>query len=597
MGKMKFNKLKISNFLAVKNIEITFDDIGPLLLVQGNNGVGKSTIFSDSISWALFGRMARGNCPALSLSGEEAVVTIEMEVGNEVLEVTRKQNSKGNHLFLRVNGEDFKGRIKTLTEEIRQRIGSPEMFLALSVFDQGFNHRLTSLNGTDRMTFMELFTGAELYERAEERTSSQLKLSREEKHSLGFEKSSQEAQLTNYNADLYRVEEVYSERKVALASQAQQRQADITALQQQKQVVEQTIQSLKSHIVQQEQIVQSCRSTLVILDERINKGTGLIASTQTSLETLRKRREDLLILSAGGSTCPTCKQPIPQALMSELQSTVSTGLITFEENLALYTKTMGGLCQQRNEVEKQAQNAHAEIIKFNSQVCQAEQDLGGIQANLRNRESENDGERSLLESYDQQKMGILERICKAKDAITAIEKQEEDLEKKISCLEFWHKGFSVKGIRSYLMDGLLTRVNTMLETLSATLFDNTLQISLSPEEELKSGDVRNRLVPRVDTQDGRLVYRALSGGQKRCVDIAIHLALRQLAEEMIGFGSNLLIADEVFDSLDYHATEEVVRLLSLIPDKVIVITHEPKLKEHFSEVITVERTNGHVVLT
>ena len=64
---MKLNKIKIENFLSIKEAEIDFEDFSELVRVVGinndtkpksSNGAGKSSII-EAIAFALFGKTIR----------------------------------------------------------------------------------------------------------------------------------------------------------------------------------------------------------------------------------------------------------------------------------------------------------------------------------------------------------------------------------------------------------------------------------------------------------------------------------------------------------------------------------------------------------
>lgn len=597
MSKIRINKISISNFLVPAEVEVPLNNLGPLLLVQGKNGTGKSTLFSDAIVWGLFGKLPRGNCPAISLGKGAATVSIDLTVGEEDISIRRHQDSKGSTLDLMINEEEIQGRIKTLTEEIKKRLGDPEMFLALSVFDQGFGHRLTALNGTERMNFMELFTDASLYEKAEARAREAVKKIERDMVSLLADKSAVQAQISNETAELGRIDASVEKAKESLAQSEQQRKQDIEQLRAQERRMSTSLTFLKEQIAQLESTHQDNLKYIREFDSRIHKGSAMISAEQARIADLKARQQGLLALTAGSACCPTCQQAIPHETMVRLQEEVSQEIVLSGERLKWYQSILNGYTRKREAGEKLNQDVQAQIITRQTQIHEVKGKLGGITSSIQYREKESIPESSLVESHQKRREDQVAKIKLLEEKAVKLIRGEKVIQDKMSMLEFWQKGFSVKGIRSYLMDGLLEKLNEVLGSLSSTLFEDRLKIRLSPEEELKSGEMRNRLVPRIDADEGALSYRSLSGGQRRCVDIAINLSLRQLAEEL-GFPySDILVADEVFGSLDERATKEVLQILTQVPGKVIVISHEESLKEHFSEVLTVSRNNGQVILT
>ena len=84
--------------------------------------------------------------------------------------------------------------------------------------------------------------------------------------------------------------------------------------------------------------------------------------------------------------------------------------------------------------------------------------------------------------------------------------------------------------------------------------------------------INNKLEVFLD--DGE--YGSLSGGEKRKVDLALSLAQRDLALNISGLTSNILILDEVMDNLDEKATRYTLNMITSISseiDSLYIISH------------------------
>ena len=101
---MKFPTLKIQNFLAITEAEISLADRG-LCLIQGinnddtsatSNGAGKSSI-ADALCWCLYGITARdvsGDDVINEQAGKETIVTVLVEDDTERYRITRHRKHK-----------------------------------------------------------------------------------------------------------------------------------------------------------------------------------------------------------------------------------------------------------------------------------------------------------------------------------------------------------------------------------------------------------------------------------------------------------------------------------------------------------------------
>ena len=91
-------------------------------------------------------------------------------------------------------------------------------------------------------------------------------------------------------------------------------------------------------------------------------------------------------------------------------------------------------------------------------------------------------------------------------------------------------------------------------------------------------------------------YKALSGGQRRRIDVAILLGLAELARAASHTSRSTVFFDEVFDSLD----EEGVSLVSSVIEEmgeersVVVISHSPDFVAGLSPCMHVSIKKGEV---
>jgi DNA repair exonuclease SbcCD ATPase subunit len=130
-----------------------------------------------------------------------------------------------------------------------------------------------------------------------------------------------------------------------------------------------------------------------------------------------------------------------------------------------------------------------------------------------------------------------------------LEKKAE-LIKKIKVLEFWKSGFSMSGIPSMLIDEAIPfmnqRVMFYLEQIGGRYM-----VSFDTMATTKAGEFRDKISVNVlDTKTKANMRKQLSGGQTRVVDIATILTLRDLQSNIQGVTTNIIMLDEIFDSLD-----------------------------------------------
>jgi len=117
-------------------------------------------------------------------------------------------------------------------------------------------------------------------------------------------------------------------------------------------------------------------------------------------------------------------------------------------------------------------------------------------------------------------------------------------------------------------------------------------IQLEGTKETKDGKVKEE-VNSVIHMDGEenIPIKTLSGGERAAVDIAIDIAVLGLIEERTNKGIDVFILDEPFTGLDSANIEMVLEVLknANTHKKLIVVDHNPVVKEQISDRITVVR--------
>jgi DNA repair exonuclease SbcCD ATPase subunit len=119
----------------------------------------------------------------------------------------------------------------------------------------------------------------------------------------------------------------------------------------------------------------------------------------------------------------------------------------------------------------------------------------------------------------------------------------------------------MSGIPSMLIDETIPFMNKrIMEYLEA--IGGRYIVSFDTLGENKSGEVRDKITIRVlDTVTKANMRKQLSGGQTRIIDIATILTLSDLQSIIQNTKTNIILLDEVFDSLDDKNISYVSNLL------------------------------------
>jgi len=169
-----------------------------------------------------------------------------------------------------------------------------------------------------------------------------------------------------------------------------------------------------------------------------------------------------------------------------------------------------------------------------------------------------------------------------------------DLETGI--FDWWVDGFGQQGVKTFLIERAIPFINSRLQEYLAVLSGGKATATFSATSRLADGSERDKLSVNVDYRGGDDEYAGLSGGEMARVDIAMMLALGDLASARsnINFGVRLL--DEPFDGLDSIGKELVVQVLreNILPKcgTILVMTHDDSLKQLFPRIVGVDKQDG-----
>lgn len=552
-----FISLHIENFKSIGKADIILEDRG-LVTVTGinnyennvnSNGSGKSSIFS-SLFWALFGKTPEGISNASNrYSSGRCSVTVCLNVDNVNYKVTRSMKSSQDVVIL-ANDSEVSCRNRTDSDKyIKDSIlrMSSDTFLSLIYLSQGFGSRLSLLTPSGRKDRIEsLINISTLIDKFGDRVqdvsankNNVLKMKESEYNKLvgeqsSYDKLSEELRLKieecrqfvdyfEYNGRRYTSQELPKLQESSLRTQT-----DLNSHKQQRSALCSEISSLK----QRRKLSESEISRLRIA---INNDNSVIQSLHAGI-------------------CPTCNQAINEELNIRLKREAEERL---EQN-----KIKVSECESDVEtVISSLERINDELSKCDEAVTnlQHRYDLQQYVVNHIPRDCpNNEAELNVqLSDYTQRSESLNVNIEKLRKDIS-------DIEYQIGVISHMRQ-LITKSFRTYLLRNAINFMNNRLQVYSNSLFSNEGDIVFISSDSQK-----------LDIYLGEAAYESLSGGEQRRADIPLMLAQRDLAAEVAGVSSNLLILDEILESMDEKATQCTLQLLedqSADVESMYIISH------------------------
>jgi len=165
---------------------------------------------------------------------------------------------------------------------------------------------------------------------------------------------------------------------------------------------------------------------------------------------------------------------------------------------------------------------------------------------------------------------------KYEGAIVQLTEEVDKLKRKIDICEFWKQAYSPTGIPSMLIDESVPFMNEKVCEYLDKISNGRYLVSFDTLAETKSGEFRDKISVHVlDTQTQANSRLQFSGGQTRLIDIATILTLGDLQSSVQEVEFNILLFDEILDSLDDTNIGYVSKVIkSLANEKsIFIISH------------------------
>jgi len=178
-------------------------------------------------------------------------------------------------------------------------------------------------------------------------------------------------------------------------------------------------------------------------------------------------------------------------------------------------------------------------------------------------------DKTQLASYQMRKKELKKSIKEMGDGTKELQKDQE-------LSEFWKKAWSPTGIPSMLIDESIPFMNEKVSEYLERLTNGRYLVSFDTLAATKKGEFRDKISVNVlDTHTRANSRIQLSGGQTRIVDIATILTLGDLQSNIQDVKINILLFDEIFDSLDEENIGFVSNILSQlkIGKSIYLISH------------------------
>lgn len=377
-----------------------------------------------------------------------------------------------------------------------------------------------------------------------------------------------------------------------------------------------------------EQDISALQSRIVVGKTKKN----LLSETITNL-----KRE---IKLAG--KCDICKHPLTKHEIGNIKKNRKEELIKNQSsynkicsrltNADKSLKNMESIVKTGNKAELDRGKAQIKISKSQNEInsCMASdtilinenkllftQDIEKEISNLKLKSNKNKEEELLIEientdnelkevkkKGDRLNVEYGSRIRK-RNELSNLQKTQAGLQKEIDKLNseysIYHKlrsYFGREGIQSIIIENVIEELENYSNETLARICNEPTSISIKTQKQNDNGswsetfDIFVKAGSRTDDFD------TFSGGEKFRISLALRLALSNILSRRMGGVLKFLLLDEVSSNLDNNGLDMFIDIVKHLSDelKILVITHNERLKERFEDIIMVNKgPNGSKV--
>ena len=567
---MKIKDVKIQNILSIKDMELEFGDSG-LILVDGwnhddasANGAGKSAIF-NAVSFAIYSKFPRKITISkfLRRGSKRGTARVSIEVTNgDMWEVERSRPS-GVKYFK--NGKE-----QDITQEgFEGKLGlSYEQFLITMYTAQTEGKKLISLNDTGKKEFF-------------------LQLMNLEK--FGLHKKEADIEIKALKEKIAEIDKMATA-IAAKISVYEEYQTDIPGLRQE--IKDLNYDDLTKQRLESSKITKPNLSRYEELDQKIEDRRFKVINHENS--EIRRNNQivaiDQLIADTLNSVleCPNCEASVIKkgSIVYHLEDFIK---LKEEEKASLKLQNRSWNGPTEEELNSLRIDLNRKRTKDLSGYTKAQARITDLDRVIASREAK-------IEQCEARLSRGVESEKKIKELNTVFSKATKALAAKnidLKLLETVSNILSSSGAPAYIMDSLIDIFNDKMSAYVSTIWPNATY-SIQTFKQNKNGDVKAKFSESLVLAGYNTEIGGLSGGEHKCLSLAMDFAVVDLLEAMFSIQVNPIILDEPFDGLDSSNRERVVELLETIAvdRQIIVIDHASEAKAMFSQVIKVEKNNG-----
>lgn len=528
---MRVRKVSGHKFAKWENVEVELPETG-LVLITGKNGQGKSSL-AEAVAQGVWNTPLTWKNPGWQ-TGAKSGVRVDFEGGH-----VRRSVAKSKHVLKWLVDDHGAGEYPTRTKSqtaLESHVGSFHVWRHACTFHTKDAARFSEATDANRKRLLEEVLELDRVEAGYRKAREEVRAAKQELTAAEHAERLAEQEVTS------------AQKQIELMSGELEEAPDLHALRYEHARIVGRLKDL-------DEVITEKQAELQVHDEHL-------ANAKATLRAAQRRREHFDTL--GGAECPHCEQPVDTVYAAGIIDAAADEGATAQKNVEWYSS-------QRELFDSDLRAAVREQMELLQEKRDNEAEgKAGAAAERRNAERQ-----AKLDALEAQKTDLEAALAHAKRNRAQAQTTVNELAAAASVLSY-------QGVRAALLDAAVRSLEELANHWLQRLGLANLRVEMSSQSEGKTGKVSDKISLDVHGAGGGHGYGNASTGQQRRLDIALLLAIGELAGQARGVdrGSTLFV-DELFDGLDVEGTDAVCDMLREISQErcVVVITHSTDLIE------------------
>ena len=612
MSNIYFKDIVLHHFMSYDHTEFNLDRNGYIFISGINNndidnaksnGSGKSSLFS-ALCWCLTGETPNGNkkIENIYLKGE-SYVQVSFESNGNSYVIKRSKNP--SNLFITINEENKSGKgirdTEKLLNEYLPDITS-SLINSVIILGQGLPKRFTNNSPSGRKEILEKLSNSDF-------------MIEDIKGRIDKRKDT----LETYKKELTTTIVENETRSKLLQDAIDKSQQKLEKMD--DSLLELRLESYKQEKLKKEQDVEAyesaCDELNVSITNYINLLDGIsdeyneeykklelrdniedLSSRVISLQiTLGSKRKEISKLESITDVCPTCGQKIPgievidtsglKEECVELQSLLDTTKKELQVNKDYNNSLLGELNDKydskRKDCKENIDILRSDISNYSSIINSKKVAIEDIVANIIRIETELSNFNKMKDDLNRCIGEDRQELMKCSTVISDSKEELFDVDSRLDIISRMNTLIK-RDFRGYLLTNIIDFIASKIKIYSKAVFGT---------DSFLFGLDGNNIVISYDGKD----YESLSGGEKQKADVIIQLAIRDMLCNYLNFSSNILVLDEITDSLDVVGSQNILNLISTQladVESIYIISHHTDFSIPWDEEVTIVKGNDRI---